>query len=74
MRAERALSLGDYPQAVLYAQRCVEKAVKATLEAKKRVVYNHGPELVGIFMEVFEKELVENYVIIGALEYLRVLH
>lgn len=70
-RAERALKLADYPQAVFYAQQCVEKAVKAMLEVKRRVVYNHGPELVGVFVEVFEKEWAEDFQrVVEALEYL----
>lgn len=70
-RAERALRFNDYPQAVFYAQQSVEKAVKAMLETRKKVVYNHGPELVGIFAEAFEKEWVEGYnVIVEALEFL----
>jgi HEPN domain-containing protein len=70
-RAKRAYSLRDYPQAVFYAQQCVEKAVKAMLEAKRRVVYNHGPELISIFVEVFEREWREEYeLIVNALEYL----
>lgn len=70
-RAERALRLNDYPQAVFYAQQCVEKAVKAMLESRKKVVYNHGPELVGIFVETFEREWMEEYnIIVEALEFL----
>jgi len=70
-RAERALSLGDYPQAVFYAQQCAEKSVKAMLEAKRRIVYNHGPELVGVFVEVFEREWREEFNrVVEALEYL----
>lgn len=70
-RARRAFNFNDYPQAVFFAQQCVEKAVKAMLEAKKRVVYNHGPELVGIFVEVFEKEWLEDFrFIVEALEFL----
>lgn len=70
-RAERAFKFGDHPQAVFYAQQSVEKAVKSMLESKKRVVYNHGPELIGIFVEVFEKEWVDEFnSIVEALEYL----
>lgn len=70
-RAERALRFEDYPQAVFHAQQCVEKCVKALLEVKRRVVYNHGPELIGIFTEVFEDEWVSEFdVVIEALEYL----
>lgn len=36
-----------------------------------RKVYDHGPELVGIFVETFEKECLEDYrFIVEALEYL----
>lgn len=70
-RAERAFQLNDYPQAVFYAQQCVEKAVKALLEIKRHVVYNHGPELIGIFIDVFKDEWREDFnSIIEALEYL----
>ncbi|MCX8187875.1 MAG: HEPN domain-containing protein [Nitrososphaeria archaeon] len=41
------------------------------LEIRRRVVYNHGPELIGIFVEVFEKEWQKEFdLIIEALEYL----
>lgn len=70
-RAEKAFELGDYPQAVFYAQQCVEKAVKAMLEVKRKVIYNHGPELVGIFVETFEREWIDDYDrVVRALEYL----
>jgi len=55
-RARRALDQKDYPQAVFYAQQSVEKGVKSMLEVKRRVVYNHGPELIGVFVDVFEDE------------------
>ena len=71
-RARRALSLGDYPQAVFYAQQCAEKAVKAMLEVRKRVVYNHGPELIAVFSEVFSSEWRREYdIIVQALEFLQ---
>lgn len=70
-RAEKALQFDDHPQAVFYAQQCVEKCVKALLEVKRRVVYNHGPELTGIFVDVFGDEWVEGFnTIVEALEYL----
>jgi len=70
-RAERALKFNDYPQTIFYAQQCVEKAVKAMLELRRRVVYNYGPELIGIFVEVFESEWVGEFnVVVNALEYL----
>lgn len=41
------------------------------LEIKKKVVYNHGPELISIFSEVFEKEWKNEFsIILDALEYL----
>lgn len=41
------------------------------LEVKRRVVYNHGPELIGIFTEVFENERIEDLnALIEAREYL----
>jgi len=70
-RALRALSVDDYPQAIFYAQQSVEKCVKAMLEVKKRVVYNHGPELIALFADTFSSEWREEYdVIVEALEYL----
>ena len=71
-RARRALTFKDYPQATFYAQQCTEKAVKAMLEVKKRIVYNHGPELIAIFSEAFSAEWNEDYnTAIEALEYLQ---
>ena len=70
-RAIRAFNLSDYPQSVFYAQQSVEKGVKAMLEVKRKVVYNHGPELIGIFSEVFSREWIDDYaVIIESLEFL----
>ncbi|MDK6028834.1 hypothetical protein QPL79_05605 [Ignisphaera sp. 4213-co] len=38
---------------------------------RRRVIYNHGPELIGIFVEVFESEWVGEFdVVVNALEYL----
>ena len=71
-RAKRALGFEDYPQAAFYAQQCVEKAVEAMVEVKKRVVHNHGPELIAVFSEVFDDEWREEYgVVVQALEYLQ---
>ncbi|MEM2484621.1 MAG: HEPN domain-containing protein [Nitrososphaerota archaeon] len=70
-RAKRAFKVEDYPQAVFYAQQSVEKGVKAMLEFRKHVVYNHGPGLIGIFAEVFEDEWQQEFNhIIESLEYL----
>ena len=70
-RARRAMDANDYPQAIFYAQQCVEKCVKSMLEIKRRVVYNHGPELISIFYEAFEKEWEEGFnIVVEALEYL----
>lgn len=70
-RAKRATNLGDYPQAVFYAQQCVEKSVKALLEARRRVVYNHGPELVAHLLEAYRDEWSEELEqVVAALEYL----
>ena len=70
-RAIRALNLDDYPQAIFYAQQSVEKGVKAMLEVRRKVVYNHGPELIGIFSETFSNEWKKEYdIIVEALEYL----
>lgn len=46
-RAEGALNLSLKQCLTLSG---TEKAVKAMLEAKRQVVYNHGPELVGILV------------------------
>jgi len=41
------------------------------LEVKRKVVYNHGPELVGIFADAFEGEWEERFgAVVEALEYL----
>jgi len=70
-RARRALDAGDYPQAVFYAQQCAEKGAKAMLEARRRVVLNHGPEIISAFVEVFESEWsLELDTVVEALEYL----
>lgn len=70
-RAKRAFMVEDYPQAVFYAQQSLEKGVKAMLEIKMRVVYNHGPELIGVFAEVFENEWRREFDhIVEALEHL----
>jgi HEPN domain-containing protein len=69
--AKRAFEAGDYPQAVFYAQQCAEKGAKAMLEARRRVVLNHGPELISAFVEAFESEWSpELDGVVGALEYL----
>ncbi|MCD6368661.1 MAG: HEPN domain-containing protein [Thermoproteales archaeon] len=70
-RAKRALSFNDYPQAIFYAQQSVEKAVKAMLEARKKVVYNHGPELISLLIDVFREEWSSELdIVVEALEYL----
>ncbi|MEM1655671.1 MAG: HEPN domain-containing protein [Nitrososphaerota archaeon] len=70
-RAKRAFMIEDYPQAVFYAQQSLEKGVKAMLEVRRRIVYNHGPELIGVFAEVFESEWRREFDhIMEALEYL----
>ena len=71
-RAKRALRFEDYPQSVFYAQQCVEKCVKAMLEARKRAVYNHGLELIAIFTDAFSNEWREEYdIVVEALEFLQ---
>jgi len=55
-RACRALSEGDYPEAVFHSQQCVEKAVKALIESKREYVYNHEPRLASILVRIFEDE------------------
>ncbi|MGC9069462.1 MAG: HEPN domain-containing protein [Thermoprotei archaeon] len=70
-RALRAFNIEDYPQAIFYAQQSAEKGVKAMLEFRRRVVYNHGPELIAIFSDTFASEWEKEYeIIVGALEYL----
>ncbi|HDD26479.1 MAG TPA: HEPN domain-containing protein, partial [Acidilobales archaeon] len=39
-RALKALTEGDYPEAVFHSQQCVEKAVKAMIESKREYVHN----------------------------------
>ena len=75
-RSKIAYERHDYPQCVFYAQQCVEKCVKAMLELKRKIVYNHGPELIATFIEVFGNEWVNEFnIIIEALEYLsRILY
>ena len=60
-RAQKALRDRDYPEAVFHAQQCVEKAVKAMIEARREYVYNHGPRLASIFARVFENEWSDEY-------------
>jgi len=56
-RACRALSEGDYTEAVFhYSQQCVEKAVKALIESKREYVYNHKPRLASILVRTFSDE------------------
>ncbi len=55
-RALKALTEGDYPEAVFHSQQCVEKAVKAMIESKREYVHNHGPRLASVFVRVFESE------------------
>jgi len=60
-RAQKALRDRDYPEAVFHAQQCVEKAVKAMIEAKREYVYNNGPRLASIFARIFENEWSDEY-------------
>jgi HEPN domain-containing protein len=53
-RAEDMLKLEDYPASIFFSQQCVEKAVKAMLEARGEYVYNHGPRLTGYFLKAFQ--------------------
>ncbi|MET1159355.1 MAG: HEPN domain-containing protein [Thermoprotei archaeon] len=61
LRARRSFEENDYPDAVFHAQQCVEKSVKAMIEAKREYVYNHGPRLASIFTRVFVDEWREEY-------------
>ncbi len=70
--ALKAFNIGDYPEAVFHAQQCVEKAVKAMLECKKKWAFNHGPLLLSVFEDAFKDEWCSNYdVVVEALDYLR---
>ena len=60
-RARRAFNEGDYPEVVFHAQQCVEKAIKAMIEARREYVCNHGPRLASIFVRVFENEWKDDY-------------
>ena len=53
-RAGDMLKLEDYPASIFFSQQCVEKAVKAMLEAKGEYVCNHGPRLTGYFLKAFQ--------------------
>ncbi len=67
-----AFNRGNYPEAVFHAQQCVEKSVKAMLEARMKYVYNHGPALIPLFEETFSSMWRSDYdVIVEALDYLR---
>jgi len=55
-RARRALEEGDYPEAVFHAQQCVEKAVKALIEAKREYLANRGPGLASALVRVYRDE------------------
>ncbi|OYT50108.1 MAG: hypothetical protein B6U73_04630 [Desulfurococcales archaeon ex4484_204] len=70
-RALRAIQFRDYPQAAFYSQQCVEKCAKAMLEVRRRVVYNHGPELLTVFIDAFSDEWRGEYdAVVTAMEFL----
>ncbi len=70
--ATEAFRKNDYPETVFHAQQCVEKSVKAMLEARMKYVHNHGPALISLFEEVFSSVWRDEYdIIIEALDYLR---
>ena len=60
-RANKAFNENDFPYAVFNSQQCVEKAVKAMIEAKREYVYNHGSRLASIFIRVFGDEWIDDY-------------
>ncbi len=60
-RAERAFEEGDYPESVFHSQQCVEKAVKALIEAKREYVFNHGPFLSSLFIRVYRDEWMDYF-------------
>ncbi len=60
-RARRSFAERDYPDAIFHAQQCVEKAVKAMIEAEREYVYNYGPRLASIFARVFEDKWRDEY-------------
>ncbi len=55
-RALRSIEFEDYSESVFHSQQCVEKAVKAMIEAKRKYVYNHGPMLGTAFSDAFSDE------------------
>jgi len=55
-RALRSIEFEDYSESVFHLQQCVEKAVKAMIEAKRKYVYNHGPMLGTAFSDAFSDE------------------
>ena len=60
-RAEKSLKERDYPDSVFHSQQCVEKSVKAIIEAKRKYVFNHGPTLGTIFSEAMGDEWKEEF-------------
>ncbi len=52
----RGLLESDYPDSVFHCQRCVEKAVKALIEARREYVFNHGLILSNILIQVYRDE------------------
>ena len=60
-RAKRSLDEGDYPDSVFHSQQCVEKAVKAMIEAKRRYIHNHGPLLSTTFIDAFKDEWNDDF-------------
>jgi len=55
-RAVKAFNINYHPQAIFHAQQSIVKGVKVMLEAKRKVIYNHEPELVGVFSGTFSNE------------------
>ncbi len=60
-RAMKAFREGDYPESVFHSQQCVEKAVKALIEAKRGYVFNHGVILSNYFIRVYKDEWIDDF-------------
>ncbi len=63
-RAFKSLKEGDFPESVFHSQQCVEKAVKAMIEARRKYVYNHGPILGTVFSDAFSDDWREEFDVI----------
>ena len=70
-RSLKAFQDQDWSDTVFHAQQCVEKCVKAMLEVKGRYSYDHGPQLITLFIECFQNEWRDEYrILIEAISFL----